>query len=609
LTQNLSAQWQYNGSDIYYNDGKVGIGTLNPSTTLHLYSPGLSRLTLENSGDVSGNQITFKDAGGTCNWNIYSGKNGYTDFNSILEILHSGKVGILTSNPQYTLDVNGTINATNILKNGQSIGQWNNGLNSSIYYNSGYIGLGTDQPAFPVDIQSTAPWPLRIQNTSTGTGIAFSDINGLGWINYLGGSYGYMDFFNKFRIMNNGNVGINNANPNYKLDVGGTINATEILKNGQALGQWSVNGTSMYYNDGNIGIGTNNPQQKLDVNGTINVSNGIINNSSDPSAFPLRFSAMGNNDWGIEITGYPDNNSSKLNTKKNNLTSNLKNEVNLFQIGMGLRIRDDGLNAFYIKDKISNQYRMVISHGNIGIGTTSPGYNLDVNGSINATNIYQNGQPIASSQWSSNGSNLYYNNGNIGLNTNNPTEQLQLGDRFVFHNGGQKIIGYNFHYDGQDKRILQAPVSNLCLRDDGGVLFRTAPSDIAGSIINWTNSLFISNAGNVCIGMTNPYIIYNQPATLSVNGSIVSKETHVRVNGWSDFVFKNGYKPKTIEEVANYIKDNGHLEGIPTEKDVEENGIEIGQTTVKLLQKIEELTLYIVDQNNKIKKLEEKLNK
>jgi len=586
-----------------YNLGNFSIGTENNyNSMLNIYSGDINKLYI--GGNTDYNRITFTDQSGYNSYlDIKSSSDGYFNFSNInnedlplLRINNSGNIGIGTTTPAYTLDVNGPINATDILKNGQSIAYWGQ-YGSSIYYSNGNVGIGTDIPSWGLHVKNSTGWKAMFEGTD-GTGIAFSDQYGLAWINYFGGSSGYMDFFNKFRITNNGNIGINNANPNYKLDVGGVINATDILKNGQALGQWSVNGTNLYYNDGNIGIGTNNPQQKLDVNGTISVS-------GDPSSFPLRFSAIGNNDWGIEFTGVP---TLELNNKQSNLNKNGKDGAYQFEVGMGLRIRDDGMNAFYIKDKISNQYRMVFSQGKVGIATNAPNYTLDVNGTINAMDILKNGQPLSTSQWQNNGSNIYYNNGNIGLNTNNPLELLQLGDRFVFHNGGQKIIGYNYHYDGQDKRILQAPVSNLCLRDDGSILFRTAPADVAGSVINWTNSLLISNAGKVCIGMMTPYLIYSQPATLSVNGSIVSKEMHVRVNGWPDFIFKNGYNLKTLEEVESYINENGHLEGIPSEKDVKDNGIELGNTTKILLQKIEELTLYIIEQNKKIKELEDKVN-
>ena len=89
---------------------------------------------------------------------------------------------------------------------------------------------------------------------------------------------------------------------------------------------------------------------------------------------------------------------------------------------------------------------------------------------------------------------------------------------------------------------------------------------------------------------------------LTVNGTIRAKGIVVNT-GWSDFVFKKGYTLKPIVEVEKFIKTNNHLEGIPTAKEVRKNGVSIGDMQAKLLQKVEELTLYLIDQNRKIEML------
>jgi len=94
---------------------------------------------------------------------------------------------------------------------------------------------------------------------------------------------------------------------------------------------------------------------------------------------------------------------------------------------------------------------------------------------------------------------------------------------------------------------------------------------------------------------------------MSVNGKIRAKEIKVET-GWSDFVFKPDYKLRTLSEVESYIKENGHLPEIPSEQEVTENGVELGDMSSKLLQKIEELTLYMIEQNKRIEKLEDENN-
>ncbi len=73
---------------------------------------------------------------------------------------------------------------------------------------------------------------------------------------------------------------------------------------------------------------------------------------------------------------------------------------------------------------------------------------------------------------------------------------------------------------------------------------------------------------------------------------------------WSDFVFKPGYNLRSLEDLEQYIAQNKHLPEIPKEDEVQEKGINLGEMNAKLLQKIEELTLYVIDLNKRMKKLE-----
>ena len=93
--------------------------------------------------------------------------------------------------------------------------------------------------------------------------------------------------------------------------------------------------------------------------------------------------------------------------------------------------------------------------------------------------------------------------------------------------------------------------------------------------------------GNVGIGTANP------TQRLTVNGTILAKEVKVETE-WADFVFDKNYQLPSLLEVEKYILQNGHLPGIPTEKEVEVNGVNLGEMNVKLLQKVEELTLYLI---------------
>ena len=116
------------------------------------------------------------------------------------------------------------------------------------------------------------------------------------------------------------------------------------------------------------------------------------------------------------------------------------------------------------------------------------------------------------------------------------------------------------------------------------------------------NTIFATtNSGNVGIGTTTPN------HKLDVNGVIRAKEIKVEAD-WSDFVFEDDYNLKSLDEVEAYIVQNKHLPEIPTEAEVQEKGINLGEMNAKLLQKIEELTLYVIDQNKEIKSLKKKIH-
>ncbi|MEO1023332.1 MAG: hypothetical protein AAFW89_12385 [Bacteroidota bacterium] len=95
---------------------------------------------------------------------------------------------------------------------------------------------------------------------------------------------------------------------------------------------------------------------------------------------------------------------------------------------------------------------------------------------------------------------------------------------------------------------------------------------------------------------------------LAVGGSIGAREIIVEAGDWSDFVFEQNYTLPTLKEVQQHINEYGHLPGVPNEAEVTRHGINLGNMDSILLQKIEELTLYLIKQNDRIQTLEAKLN-
>lgn len=115
---------------------------------------------------------------------------------------------------------------------------------------------------------------------------------------------------------------------------------------------------------------------------------------------------------------------------------------------------------------------------------------------------------------------------------------------------------------------------------------------------DWATRMIISPNGNVGINTLDPGVY-----KLAVNGNIRAKEI-ICETGWSDFVFEENYHLPTLQEVEDHINKHGHLKDIPSAAEVEANGVSLGEMDSKLLQKIEELMLYAIEQDKKIKTYE-----
>ena len=109
----------------------------------------------------------------------------------------------------------------------------------------------------------------------------------------------------------------------------------------------------------------------------------------------------------------------------------------------------------------------------------------------------------------------------------------------------------------------------------------------------------INQNGNVGIGTLSAGTY-----KLAVNGTIRAKEIRVE-SGWSDYVFEKGYALRSLNNVAKYIEQNKHLPGIPSAKEIQENGLAVGDVQTKMMAKIEELTLYVIKQEKSINDLKE----
>lgn len=107
------------------------------------------------------------------------------------------------------------------------------------------------------------------------------------------------------------------------------------------------------------------------------------------------------------------------------------------------------------------------------------------------------------------------------------------------------------------------------------------------SIKIWNNS----PSKNVGIGTSNP------TEKLTVNGNIKAKKVTVTQNGWADYVFDKDYKLMNLNDLFQYIQQHKHLPEIPSTAQIEKEGVDVGNNQALLLKKVEELTLYIIEQH------------
>jgi hypothetical protein len=110
----------------------------------------------------------------------------------------------------------------------------------------------------------------------------------------------------------------------------------------------------------------------------------------------------------------------------------------------------------------------------------------------------------------------------------------------------------------------------------------------AGGLSVGSTQLVITAGGNIGIG-------FNSPTNkLAVNGTIKAREIIVSLEGWADHVFHDDYRLMPLEDLACFIKARKHLPEVPTADVVSRNGVAVGDMQVRLLKKIEELTLHVI---------------
>lgn len=187
----------------------------------------------------------------------------------------------------------------------------------------------------------------------------------------------------------------------------------------------------------------------------------------------------------------------------------------------------------------------------------------------------------SSSVWSLSGSNTYYVNGNVGIGTVAPNSQLHVNIP-----SGSTNPAIRVQVNGSSKFLVNP---------NGGVsIGQNTTSSPA-------NGLFV--AGSVVMG--NSATTTAAGFRLSVDGKIIAEELQVELSSsWPDYVFAENYNLLPISELTSFINEHQHLPGIPSAATLESEGLAVGEMQTKMMEKIEELTLYIIELHEKIETLE-----
>lgn len=213
-----------------------------------------------------------------------------------------------------------------------------------------------------------------------------------------------------------------------------------------------------------------------------------------------------------------------------------------------------------------------------------------------------------------------YRDGNVGIGTATPVSKLHVQGATFFD--GNLRLGQYTTVPGYAKRLSfddetgsdaiwfsrymlenDATEFRLNIGDDGQAQDKYIIGYTDWQTGTWMPKYYFGMDGRIGIGTDNPGTF-----KLAVEGKIAARGVKVTNAAFADYVFAPTYRLRSLSSLSNYINRNKHLPGIPSAKEIEkEGGFELGAMNVKLLEKIEELTLYIIDQDKRMKKLEQEI--
>jgi hypothetical protein len=289
-----------------------------------------------------------------------------------------------------------------------------------------------------------------------------------------------------------------------------------------------------------------------------------------------------------------------------------------------------GLSAFENKTTFRNptdfETMRVCQNGNVGIGLYKtwgdPGANLAIYGNNNAASMFLqagNGTSGQARFWLSTSSQRLYighvssdrqnkgaitikADGKVGVGIDDPMRNLHVSnDVLLSHKDGTSL---HFRTDGKNSYInnmdgfhgnASSGNENLYITGNKGILLHTGSNDVLGTarLMLLDNGFYVNNAAG------------KRVLSVDNHGTVVAQKIEVKNLGLPDYVFADDYYLRPLSEVESFIKTNSHLPDVPSAAYVAENGMDITDISNAMLKKIEELTLYLIEQEKKISELQQ----
>jgi hypothetical protein len=298
-------------------------------------------------------------------------------------------------------------------------------------------------------------------------------------------------------------------------------------------------------------------------------------------------------------------------------------------------LKPDGTVAMSINDNI-------YTNGNVGINVQNPSSVLHTNGTVKFQNLPNSTAPAFILGTDSNG-NVFeypvpggsggmndadwlkpdgtvamsinddiYTNGFVGFNVQNPTANIHAMGSVRFQNLANGSVPAFMLGTDSNGNVLEFPIpaggagNNDAdwLKLDGTIPMAITDNIYTNGKVGINTNVLPSMVGSEDVSF---YSLY-------VKGGILTEEVRVAlVSDWADYVFMDNYDLPSLKEVEEHIKEKGHLINIPSENEVKNNGVDLLEMNKKLLEKVEELTLYMIEMNKQLelqrKEIEELKNK